>query len=65
MLKPKEDPAKPKDEPKKNGTSTTTLGKNLGERQSVVTTDPVLMSNDDVIRQVEKQIAEGVNIKAR
>ena len=66
ILKAKEEPAKAKEEPaKKNGVSTTTLGKNLGERQSIVTTDPVLMSNDDIIKQVEKQIAEGVNIKAR
>ena len=66
LTRPKEDP-RPAVDPKKNGTSasTVTLGKNMGERQSIVTTDPVLMSNDDIIKQVEKQLAEGINIKPR
>ena len=46
-------------------TATTTLGKDLGERQSVAVSDPVLMSKEDILASVQRQIAEGVNIKAR
>jgi hypothetical protein len=45
--------------------ATTTLGRALGERQSVATKDPVLQSDDDVKAQVEEMLRKGHDIKAR
>lgn len=45
--------------------ATTTLGKGLSERQSVAVDDPVLMSDEDIVKRAEEQIAKGLNIKAR
>lgn len=45
--------------------ATTTLGKGLGERQTMAADDPVLMSREDILSRVNKAVSEGVSIKAR
>jgi hypothetical protein len=45
--------------------ATTTLGKGLGERQTMATDDPVLASREDILARVNKAVSEGVSIKAR
>jgi hypothetical protein len=45
--------------------ATTTLGRGLGERQTMATDDPVLMSREDTLARVNKQLSEGFAVKAR
>lgn len=50
---------------KTGASATTTLGKGLGERQTVTVPDPLLMSDEDIIANVNKKVSEGFTVRPR